>query len=1007
MEQRETSGLTTRLIVEYVRQHTGDSGVGRLLELAGDDRPLSVLENPRVWSSYAQRSALFAAAAVVTGDTEVARRIGASVLHSHGSALLRSVLVPFRSPSGVLKALPMVHAKLDTAGESRLLEVRQDYAMLSFRILEPYLPTGHDCLYIEGLLGQLPALFGMRTTFVSQPVCQLHGAPACVIEAKWRTRARRRGRRGEVLEQADFARIQLDELETTLAELIRTTDTDELLGQLTHRAGSAVAAQRLLLAVRMCDEEPLRVHAEGIDLEEAERVAPLLVLGQDLSVAGAGQYSLRSEVCSSQRRYGTVAAFSTGPFGGNEQSLLDAYARLAATALDTRLAIEVANERRHVAEVLNAFARQLIAVESVVQLSLATVEAASRVTAVDNAILLEHDEETGTLVTLAHRGYPDAAGPILDKLVVRPEDTPWLTRFLRAPAPRVYDGSCEDHYMRSMMAFFGLQAVALVPVKSNRRVFGLLIAGWAEGKRAPGVSDELIARFAGVADQAAGAWSKALLLEQVHMQATTDPLTGLANRRAFTEMLAERLGRLDGPRMAVLFCDLDRFKGVNDVFGHAAGDDLLQMVGHRLQECVRSDDLVARLGGDEFTVLLTDIDGGWSPGAFTDKVRSAMAEPLEIEGAQVVVRLSIGAVIAVPGESTVRDVLRKADAAMYCAKSNGGDRLLMFEDAMLFERSERVDLEAALSQAVAEPDQFQVLYQPQVSLDTRRVVAAEALVRWHHPTKGLLTPDRFLPVAEETGLIVAIDLHVLRTACSQAVFWRSIGLELKVAVNFSPSTLTSPDVVAAVRAALVESGLPGSLLELEITESSAASDMESLSGTLLALSDLGISVAIDDVGTRFSSLALLYRLPAQRIKIDRSFVNQVPEDGASRSVVEAVMLLATRLGQGVVAEGIETMEQARELQALGCGLGQGYLFSRPVAPEQIVTFARRVQAGTGSAGNGAGPGGAGPAGAGPGGAGLNGAVANGAEPDGARPGVAGTGAGAANGAAPALRHPRG
>lgn len=945
MEQRETSGLTTRLIVEYVREHAGDPGVKRLLELAGDERPPSLLENPRVWSSYEQRSALFSAAAAVTGDAEAARRIGASVLQSHGSALLRSVLMPFRSPSGVLKALPMVHAKLDTAGESRLLEIRPDYAMLSFRIREPHRPTGHDCLYIEGLLGQLPALFGMRTTFVNQLACQLHGAPACIIEAKWRKRARRRGRRPEGLEQADFARIQLDELETTLAELIQATATEELLRQLTHRAGSAVAAQRLLLAVRMRDEEPMSVHAEGIALEEAERVAPLLVAGQDVSVAGAGQYCLRSEVRSSQRRYGTIAAFSTGPFGGNEQSLLDAYARLAATTLDTRLAIEVANERRHVAEVLNSFARRLIAVENVAQLSEATVEAASRITSVDTAILLEHDEESGTMATLSHRGYREESRPVLDRLVVRPQDTPELAKFLERPGAHVYDGSCKDHYVSSMMAFFGLQAVALVPVRSNRRVFGMLIAGWVEGKPAPRVSEELVARFTGIADQAAGAWSKALLHEQVHRQATTDPLTGLANRRAFTETLAERLSRLEGPRMAVLFCDLDRFKGVNDIFGHAAGDDLLQMVGQRLQECVRSDDLVARLGGDEFTVLLTDIDGGWSPSAFTDKVRNAMSEPIEIEGAQVAVRLSIGAVIAVPGESTVRDVLRKADAAMYCAKSSGGDRLLMFEDSMLFERSERVDLEAALSQAVSEPEQFQVLYQPQVSLETRRVVAAEALVRWNHPTKGLLTPDRFLRVAEETGLIVAIDLHVLRTACRQAVFWRSIGLELKVAVNFSPRTLTSPGVVTAVRSALDESGLPGSLLEVELTEGSAASDMESLSGTLLALSDLGISVAIDDVGTGLWSLALLYRLPAQRIKIDRSFVNQVPEDEASRSVVEAVMLLARRLGQSVVAEGIETIEQKRELQALGCGLGQGYLFSRPVTPEQIVALARRVQPG--------------------------------------------------------------
>lgn len=945
MEQRETSGVTIRLIVEYVRANAGEDGLARAFELAGETRPIEVLENPRTWSTYEQRIALWEAAATVTGDPFVARKMGASVLHSSGTALLRSVLLPFRSPRSLLRALPMVHSKFDAAAESTIVDLGPDWATMSYAVKAPHVPNKHDCLYTEGLLSQVSSLFGLPEAKVTQSQCQVEGAPTCLLHVTWKAKRRRRDRGDELrIEQGAFARLQLDELEETLAELMQIEDSGEMLRRVVQHAGSSVAAQRLLFVTWDTNGTARRVYAEGFSAEEAGDVADDLEAGRPVGIA-EGQFVLSSRVASPHRDYGMIAAFSTGPFAEHEQTLLDSYARLSAVTLDTRSAIDEARMRSRVAEVLGAFARRLIGVRELSDLSHATVAAALEITGADRVSLLLYDEETGGLEPFEYAGTTPSRPEGEPAQGVRPQDTPELARLLESPdMPRCYDRSYDDDFVQATLERFGLQAMALVALRSGEKLLGVLVASFSETReRPPVVDDDFFARFASIADQAAVAWEKALLSDQVERQATLDPLTGLANRRVFTELLSELLAAADGRRTAVLFCDLDDFKKVNDALGHAAGDDLLLAVARRLQGCVRSDDLVARLGGDEFTVLLRDVDGGWTPDAFATKLRDVMAEPIDLEGSQVSVHLSIGAVIATPGEATVKDVLRRADAAMYVAKTQGGNRLLLFEEAMLLERSERAELESTLLHALRDDiGELQVLYQPQVDLSSGRVVAAEALVRWDHPRRGRLTPDQFLPVAEASGLVVRLDMHVLRTAIAQAAYWRSIGMDLRVSCNLSAATLTSPDLLSQVKLALEEAALPGVFLELEFKESAATAAPESLAATLLGLSDLGISIAIDDVGTDHSSLAVLHRLPAHRIKIDRSFVRQLSDDPASASVVEAVVLLARRLGQSVIAAGIETRVQAIELRALGCEIGQGYLYSRPVPPDELAMLVRRT-----------------------------------------------------------------
>ncbi|MGH9304350.1 MAG: EAL domain-containing protein, partial [Acidimicrobiales bacterium] len=939
-----------------MRQTGGVESLDSLLLLAGEQRPLEVLEDSTQWSSYAERVALFEGATKITGDPEAARSIGASLISSNAAHLLRPVVASLRSTRAAIRAMPVVQGKLDAAGEGSVLRLRSSSARIAYRTGPELVPNRHDCLFIEGVLSQTPVLFRRPPATVVQTACQVDGSDRCIFEISWQLRPSRpsgrrtspriadRGKHRQIttnLVGAATDRLRLDELERTLSELMASRQLEQVLHRVAHGAGASISAHRLVLAACAPEETNIRIVAEGFGEKEARDIAQILMGSETKPVTADGLYSMRAEIASQRHRYGSIAVFSRGPFAKGDQHLLDAYGRLGATTLDTLGALEAASEHQRIAEVLGTFSRRLIEVHEISDLAAVTAEAAVGVTGADTALVLGHDEQNGWLATIAHCGFAGGKQSLVSDLVVRPGDSPALDAVLSTPDEQtVFTALNSDPKVASMLNCLGLRAATAVPVRSDQRVFGVVAVGWKATSIQTGLDGARLGELDRVTDQAAGAWEKALLHEQVRLQAWADPLTGLANRRIFAERLTSRLNCSDALPVAVLFCDIDRFKAVNDALGHGAGDDLLVAVARRLQHCVRSDDLVARLGGDEFTVLLDDVAEGSALQSFGDHTRRVMAEPFEVEGSQIVVRMSMGAIIARPGEVTVREVLRQADAAMYAAKARGGDRLLEFEPGMLRERAERLELEESLAEAARDLEQFFVLYQPQVDLSTGQVIAAEALVRWQHPRHGCLTPDRFLPAAEETGLVARLDLHVLREALSQAAEWKRSGLVLRIAVNFSALTLASADLVQVVRAELANAGLPGSILEIELTESLVVTDTAAVADTLLELGKLGISIAIDDIGTGYSSLALLHRLPAQKIKIDRSFVSRITEDPTSHSVVEAILLLADRLGQSVIAEGIETREQAMSLQDLGCPVGQGYLYARPIRPAEVAVLAR-------------------------------------------------------------------
>jgi diguanylate cyclase (GGDEF)-like protein/PAS domain S-box-containing protein len=430
---------------------------------------------------------------------------------------------------------------------------------------------------------------------------------------------------------------------------------------------------------------------------------------------------------------------------------------------------------------------------------------------------------------------------------------------------------------------------------------------------------------------------------QLVHQAYHDPLTNLPNRLFFTERLEAALAQAarDGTLVALLFLDLDRFKIINDSLGHDRGDRLLVSVATRLLDSVRPGDTVARLGGDEFTILLGGLARETEATAVAERITARLQHPFDLAGHQVFVTTSIGVVLAQPREQpeSAGDLLRYADLALYQAKAAGKARYAIFDRSLDAAALARLELEADLRQAM-ERGEFAVEYQAQIDLHTGLIVGTEALLRWHHPLRGTVPLGEFIPLAEETGLIVGIGNWVLREACAQAAHWQQLGHgteagPLSVSVNLSARQFQDPALIPAVVAVLKETGLPPAGLTLEISETVTTGQTTATEGTLHALRELGVRLAIDDFGTGYSSLGHLKHFPIDTLKIDQIFVGGLGRSAEDDAIVGAVIALGHGLGLRICAEGVETADQAAHLRRLGCDLAQGYLFSRPLAPSAL------------------------------------------------------------------------
>ncbi len=433
---------------------------------------------------------------------------------------------------------------------------------------------------------------------------------------------------------------------------------------------------------------------------------------------------------------------------------------------------------------------------------------------------------------------------------------------------------------------------------------------------------------------------------QLTHQAFHDVLTGLANRALLTDRLGQALARASraGAGVGVVVIDLDGFKDVNDSLGHAAGDEVIVVAAGRLQNAVRQGDTVARFGGDEFVLLLEELSSTEAALQIADRAVALLAEPMHARDREVALTASAGVAVVfgpdLEAAGAVEALVRDADVAMYAAKDRGKSRAVVFENTMRALVQDRLDLIVDIRSAALNGE-IRVLYQPLIDLASQTVIGFEALARWHHPTRGMISPASFIPLAEETGAILDIGRHVLRAACIQVAWWNGTSpaaAPLEISVNISARQLASRGLVAEVERALSDTGLAPSLLVLEITESAVVEDVAAASSRLRELRGLGIRIAMDDFGTGYSSLSYLRRLPIDILKIDKSFLGD--SAGRGSELLASVAALGATLGLTTVAEGIEEPAQLAQVRAAGCTMGQGYHFARPLAPEAAGRFGR-------------------------------------------------------------------
>ncbi|MDD3517925.1 MAG: GGDEF domain-containing protein [Chromatiales bacterium] len=536
--------------------------------------------------------------------------------------------------------------------------------------------------------------------------------------------------------------------------------------------------------------------------------------------------------------------------------------------------------------------------------------------------------------------------------------------FFRLPETLLFVVSCEGRILEAseaweqtlgvpLEALLGSRYLDRIHPEDRERVGTMLanVCGEMETARFPARCRRIDEGYIGlswsvVADRTAGliyasAHETALDLQSrdgAVPDAYLDTLTGLPNRALFlnrVEYCFERNRRRDDYRFAVLDLGLDRFKVINDSLGHRVGDVLLSHVATTLLGCIRPTDMVARLGGDEFAILLEDIQDPASAVRVVNRVHERLRLPFTLHEHEVYTSATVGIAVSADGYTHPDQYVRDANIAMYRAKSQGGGSYVLFDKTMHEQALHRLELEMDLRRAV-ERGEFQPYFQPIVTLPDGRLTGFEALVRWMHPGKGLVSPMEFIPIAEETGLIVPIGTDMLRMACRQARQWAEEfpGFDFTVSVNLSPKQLRDTDLPRHVGAILDETGFAPHCLKLEITEGAVMENTEQALVLLGALKSMNIQLSLDDFGTGYSSLSYLHRLPIDVLKIDRSFIRDVDTDQAARSFVETIVNLARQLRLKVICEGIETEAQARVLSEMGCEYGQGFLYSRPVAENE-------------------------------------------------------------------------
>jgi diguanylate cyclase (GGDEF)-like protein len=927
------AGVNTRLLLRYLREQEEPGAVARVLKEAGETRTADELLDNATWSSYDQFRRLLETTSRLYGGFPTLTRAASGGLTDGSQAEMTAMLQSLGSPSALLAVITESGgAGLAPAIAIEGHEVDADEWVVREWFAEEFAPFPEYCAWAAGLYSNIPTLFGMRAQ-VTKEACACEGAAACEYRIRWFP--------DDATVAADNfeARIRvltarLEGLQQMVGELVSDDDLERVLTRIVVSAARSMSAPQFVLALEKMPAADKRVYSVGVPDDAAERLASEILVG----TRDDDEHHLIVEVQSNRRRYGRLAAVNpTGRFFPHERVVFQAYARLVACALDSAAAVEEARRQAESARALLELSNSLAEIATTDEMAAHIARAVTRVIGCDRAavILFEPDAAFGRVV--ATHGYSTEA-----ELRLRTMEIPVSQIDPGEVAVNVWDRTTAAgrETLSRLMSDLGSVAVATIPIGANSELVGMVVGDVVDRPerltKDPDVSD----RLRGVASQATIAIGNARLLESIRHQALHDSLTGLPNRTLILDRVEQMLARARrrGTESAALFIDLDGFKQVNDTLGHDTGDRLLQSVAARLSAALREADTIARLGGDEFVVLVEGGAATGSPEFVAERLLEVLREPFEIENApRGMLRITASIGIAFGSRIAPTDLLRDADIALYAAKTAGRDRYVTFEREMQTAVEDRLTLELDLRAAI-ERGEFFLVYQPIFDLDNGRVLGVEALVRWNHPVRGVVQPDTFIPLLEETKQIVDVGRWVLNEACRQASEWHLHERGMYVSVNVSARQLDDDHLVQDLRTALRTSGLDPAALVIEITETAIMHDSEMTARQLRVVKTLGVGIAIDDFGTGYSSLSYLRQFPVDILKIDRSFITPITDSAESKALLHTLVQLGKQLGLKTLAEGIEQHEQFCQLQVEQCDSGQGFMFARPLGADDVEDF---------------------------------------------------------------------
>jgi diguanylate cyclase (GGDEF)-like protein len=929
---RHMSNSCLRVALTHTERVTGIP-VRELLDRAGDSRPCEVVLDDAEWSSYDQTRAVLDTLAVVLGSVEALTHVTDDVEFDHGTTPeVADVLQRLGSPDALLEMAGSRENPTSTIVETLTQRVGDGEWLTEHHFHDGFTPFPSYCAATTGMLHLLPKLFGYRHVQVVEESCVCRGDAVCRRRMTW-TDTDPATREREVLERRiTTLEVRIEQFQDTVADLVLAGDLGHVLDRVVTSAARTVGAPGFLLAIEPLPGLAAATHAHGVPAADIERLAASLLSG-----VPSPELPVSVEVVSAQRRYGRLAAYSPQGTVMGEGAVLEAYARLAATALDSAVALEDARRETARAQALLELATSLADIEAIDDLGRRIVEATPRIVGADRATLAVVSKDHRVVRFVAAHGYPP---DVLARVVGSERSIDGMStelHFLAGDDLLEFDSSDDD--VRHQLMLGGVAHV-FVPLVHNGEVEGWLGASVTDGPERLARSSALETQLRGLAAQACTAIRNARLVGAIRHQAMHDALTGLPNRALILDRAEQLLARArrDRTPIAALFLDLDGFKTINDTLGHEVGDQLLQAVATRLSAAVRASDTLARLGGDEFVVLVDGAGVDAGPEMVADRILEVLRPPFLLEGTTKPQTISASIGIATAASATTAsDLLRDADVALYEAKAAGKNQAVLFAPEMHTAVRDRASMELDLRQAVARQELF-LVYQPILDLRSGRITGVEALARWQHPTRGVIGPDEFVPLLEQTGLIISAGRWVLDEACRQLAEWHRAGYHLDMSVNVSARQLDTDEFVDHVAAALHQSGISPASLILEITETTIMSDTQATIDRLRILKALGVRLAIDDFGTGYSSLAYLRQFPVDALKIDRSFINAIADSAEAGALIHTLVHLGKALGLSTLAEGIEDEEQFTRLQLEDCDSGQGFLFAHPLPAADLEAY---------------------------------------------------------------------